>query len=369
MAILNPAHVYNPEADDPLIAPFATAFLRMMFAHAKLERRIRELQGVITGDEGYGAQRKNQWGTRDRPKRMTQLIRDKLGEVAEIEAISSRLQLAIEPSEFRNWLAHGEWWLFAPETKSMTVCAGTAWEPNGSPEHLDVTAADIDRAATVFDDLEAELWKCQSEIEERPKRSSDKEEEDDLSNTRAYFEACVRPLRERFQADDSPASLWAAMVSLHHVADYYIRDTEKPVDRNSHTAETLKFARSNPVLADLGVVADAFKHSVKETKKEGQLARADSVNKDAGILALDDFLSNSNFLGSVPTMTIRGKGVKLCGPFLIEHLTFGPPNCADDLRLRHITFARRLTLRRRLRCRRTRASREFESAMGRICRT
>jgi hypothetical protein len=95
-----------------------------MFAHANLERRIRELQGVITGDEGYGARRKNQWNTRDRPKGMTTLIREHLGEAAEIEAISNCLQRAIKPSESRNWLAHGEWWLFAPETKSMTSVPG-----------------------------------------------------------------------------------------------------------------------------------------------------------------------------------------------------------------------------------------------------
>jgi hypothetical protein len=161
--MLNPEYLYFPEADDPLVAPFATAFLRMMFAHAKLERRIRDLQGVIAADPEYGEQRKNQWGARDRPKRMTKLIRDKVGEIAEIETVSDCLRRAIEPSDFRNWLAHGDWWQFVPETRAITVRAGTAW--NQSP-HRDVTAADIDRVANAFDDLEAELWKCEAMIAE-----------------------------------------------------------------------------------------------------------------------------------------------------------------------------------------------------------
>jgi hypothetical protein len=39
--MLDPHHHYFPEADDPAIAPFATTFLRMMFAHAEFEARAR----------------------------------------------------------------------------------------------------------------------------------------------------------------------------------------------------------------------------------------------------------------------------------------------------------------------------------------
>src|SRR5450759_2087816 len=45
---------YFPEADDPAIAPFARAFVRMMFAHAELEDRIRELPDALTDEPRYG---------------------------------------------------------------------------------------------------------------------------------------------------------------------------------------------------------------------------------------------------------------------------------------------------------------------------
>jgi hypothetical protein len=167
--MLNPAHLYFPEPDDPLVAPFATAFLRMMFAHAKFEARIRNLQNVITGEEGYGQRPKNQCSARERPKRISMLVSVHVGAIAEVGTIVNCLQRAIEPSDFRNWLAHGEWWRFVPETNAITVCAGVTWQPNEGPAHRDVTVADIDGITAAFDDLEAELWKCQSALEERRK--------------------------------------------------------------------------------------------------------------------------------------------------------------------------------------------------------
>jgi hypothetical protein len=69
--MLKSAVHYFPEADDPAIAPFARAFVRMMFAHAELEARIRALQDALTDDPTYGE--KNSWSARDRPKRMRRL--------------------------------------------------------------------------------------------------------------------------------------------------------------------------------------------------------------------------------------------------------------------------------------------------------
>jgi hypothetical protein len=52
--MLDPRHHYFPEADSPFFAPF----LRMMFAHAEFEARVRGLQGAVTGDDAFGEHRK-----------------------------------------------------------------------------------------------------------------------------------------------------------------------------------------------------------------------------------------------------------------------------------------------------------------------
>jgi hypothetical protein len=36
----------------------------MMFAHAAFEREVRELQGDIADDPGFGERRENQWSAR-----------------------------------------------------------------------------------------------------------------------------------------------------------------------------------------------------------------------------------------------------------------------------------------------------------------
>jgi hypothetical protein len=55
---LDPKINYLPDPDDPALQPFGRAFVRMMFAHATLEARIRELQGVVSGEPGYGEVRR-----------------------------------------------------------------------------------------------------------------------------------------------------------------------------------------------------------------------------------------------------------------------------------------------------------------------
>jgi hypothetical protein len=44
--LFDPALTYFPDADDPALLHFCWAFARMMFAHARFEARIRELQGL-----------------------------------------------------------------------------------------------------------------------------------------------------------------------------------------------------------------------------------------------------------------------------------------------------------------------------------
>ena len=60
--------------DPAEIAPHAIAFARMMFAHTAFEREVGALQDAITKQPGFGQLRANQYGTRERPARMVELI-------------------------------------------------------------------------------------------------------------------------------------------------------------------------------------------------------------------------------------------------------------------------------------------------------
>lgn len=163
--VLDPKMVYFPDADDPALLCFCQAFARMMFAHAKLEARIRELQGVVSGDPGFGEQRKNLWSADHRAECMTKLIREHLGQVPETKEIADCLIKSRELSWERNLLAHGEWWAFNPAKKFVAVRSGTDW-PN-QDQHQERTVADVDRTTSALQDVEAELWALQSRIESR----------------------------------------------------------------------------------------------------------------------------------------------------------------------------------------------------------
>lgn len=49
---------YFPRADQ--VESFGSAFLKLMFAYAELERRVAALQEIVTGKAGFSE--KNQWG-------------------------------------------------------------------------------------------------------------------------------------------------------------------------------------------------------------------------------------------------------------------------------------------------------------------
>jgi hypothetical protein len=61
---------YFPDPDHPDFAPFAQAFVRMIFAHAGFEHRVSELLNVITGDPDFGENpTTTRWSAKDRPKK------------------------------------------------------------------------------------------------------------------------------------------------------------------------------------------------------------------------------------------------------------------------------------------------------------
>jgi hypothetical protein len=79
--------VYFPPAE--VIQPFAIALVNMMFAQAKF---VSLLQAAITGDPEFGERGSNQWAPRDRPKKMTGLIRRHLGSIPETAEIRKVLK-------------------------------------------------------------------------------------------------------------------------------------------------------------------------------------------------------------------------------------------------------------------------------------
>jgi hypothetical protein len=78
-----------------------------MLEHARSESEVRSLS---RGKPKFGEQRGNQWNARDRPKRMCELVVQHLGDVPQLAAIRQVLAQAIQASDLRNFLAHGEWW-------------------------------------------------------------------------------------------------------------------------------------------------------------------------------------------------------------------------------------------------------------------
>ena len=164
----NPFTEFSSFFPDPKdIKPLAIAFAQMMFAHARFEREVRDLQAAITCVHGFGEQRRNQWGARERPDRMTKLIAEHRGAIPEAEPIKNILTKARLACEDRNLLAHGEWWRFNSVTSTIDVRGGTQWNDDSFPESKPWTEAEIVAVTERFKDFEAELYKLRSAIEKR----------------------------------------------------------------------------------------------------------------------------------------------------------------------------------------------------------
>jgi hypothetical protein len=97
-----------PRAQD-IPQPLASAFMRMMMAHANFESEVRALQGVVANSPYYGEQPENLWSAKKRPKLMAKLIEKCLGQIPETEQIRKLLEDACDPTNKRNQLAHGRW--------------------------------------------------------------------------------------------------------------------------------------------------------------------------------------------------------------------------------------------------------------------
>jgi hypothetical protein len=165
---------YFPKSDE--IGVFGPAFLHLMFAYAALERRVADLQDVITGNPDFS--QRTRWKTHERGKEMRKLIneyQERLSVVLpeEVEPITSTLDRANSACELRNLLAHGHWWELGQETITVRrhkVVFGKQQRPR-KEWHKTITMEEINRAADELENLEFELSCLQKPIEERLLRS------------------------------------------------------------------------------------------------------------------------------------------------------------------------------------------------------
>jgi len=159
-----------PRADD-IPQSLATAFMRMMMAHAKFESELCALQGVVANDPYYGEQRENLWSAKKRPRLMAELINTHLGQIAETGLITQLLEDAFTPTDQRNHLAHGRWWSFDRQAGTIEVRGGIQRE--GEEQWREYSETDISDIAERFEALETELFKLRSDIENRLGKKQD----------------------------------------------------------------------------------------------------------------------------------------------------------------------------------------------------
>ena len=148
-----------PDADE--IGPFGPAFVRLMFACAEVDRRVAEIQELVTGDPTFGEE--NIWSSVKRPKLMTKLIRKHRKELTEgpnIRKVCAQLRRAIEPCDLRNVIAHGHWWKFNVDTQMLTVRREKL--RRGQRRFVRVKLARIERAERTLSDVDVQLYKLTS---------------------------------------------------------------------------------------------------------------------------------------------------------------------------------------------------------------
>jgi hypothetical protein len=150
-------HTYRPVVEE--VGPFGPAFLRLMFAYAGFERRVGELQTVITGNPSFSE--KYHWGAQERPERMRELIRANNVSVPpdHVAQIVQVLKQAISPSDLRNLLVHGDWWILHADGQIIKVRRNKL--RRGQKRFEDIKIEKISSADNELVELEIELYKLQ----------------------------------------------------------------------------------------------------------------------------------------------------------------------------------------------------------------
>jgi hypothetical protein len=164
---MGPDDVALPDPSE--IAPHATAFARMMFAHAAFEREVRSLVDAINPKRpGFGERPENQWtASESGTGKIIILIKHHRGSgLPQIVQIKELLNEAIHPCRDRNFLAHCTWCCFNRRTLTIEVRGGVRWgQPELPPENRAYTVSDILKLARKFKDMEAELYKIRRSLE------------------------------------------------------------------------------------------------------------------------------------------------------------------------------------------------------------
>ena len=118
---------------------------------------------------GFGETTALFWSAKERSKKFRRLCTQYQGKHAgglpEADAIVQCFDEAYALCSDRNWLAHGLWWRFDANTGVLDVHAVRV-----QPDELlnrEFTVEQIERIATAFADVEVELWKLQTAIEDR----------------------------------------------------------------------------------------------------------------------------------------------------------------------------------------------------------
>jgi hypothetical protein len=75
-----------------------------------------------------------------------------------------------------------------------------------------------------------------------------------FANAQIYFDTVAKPQYDAFLQNPSPSTCWGAVVSMHHITDYHVRD-----HRGSNVGA---FRRANG-LETLARLADCLKHAEK----------------------------------------------------------------------------------------------------------
>lgn len=138
-----------------------------MFAYAELDRRIADLQTLISGENDFGE--KHHWPTHDRAKRLEKLInknrKSLVARQKDVRRIINGLKRAVVPCDLRNLLAHGHWWQLDQERQALTVRREKVH--SSQTRYLRITVSKIDRAKEALHDVEVELYKASREIKRR----------------------------------------------------------------------------------------------------------------------------------------------------------------------------------------------------------
>jgi hypothetical protein len=147
--MIRSSFTYFPDPDGNELRPLGQAFVRMMFAHAELEREILSLASAIKGNSDF----QKLPPPRDRPDWIKKLIDEHAPGILETDAICRLLSQAEQLCDDRDLLAHGHWWRFDPAGAGTITIRG-----DPSSEHQDFTTEKINRTASDLKDITRKLY-------------------------------------------------------------------------------------------------------------------------------------------------------------------------------------------------------------------